>query len=155
MNKKISIIITKSEIGGAQTWALELYNILKIHFDIYLITSERGWLTNQIPDDKIFIVPSLSSIKKPISIFKIYNILKKNKIDVVISNSANAGLYSRLAKIFKPHTHIYVSHGWSCIYNGGRFKNYFVGLKSHYHYFQTQFYVSLNKTKKMPLTSSG
>lgn len=129
MNKKISIIITKSEIGGAQTWALELYNILKIHFDIYLITSERGWLTNQIPDDKIFIVPSLSSIKKPISIFKIYNILKKNKIDVVISNSANAGLYSRLAKIFKPHTHIYVSHGWSCIYNGGRFKKLFCWIE--------------------------
>ena len=122
MNKKIAIVITKSEIGGAQTWALELYNILKNFFDVYLITSEKGWLTEHFPIKNIFIIPELASIKKPSCIFKISKILKENNIDTVISNSANAGLYSRLAKILKPHNHIYVSHGWSCIYNGGKFK---------------------------------
>lgn len=125
MNKKIAIVITKSEIGGAQTWALELYNILKPNFDVYLITSEEGWLTKYFPNKNIFIIPDLASSKKPLCIFKISKFLKKNKIETVISNSANAGIYSRLAKLLKPHNHIYVSHGWSCIYNGGRFKNIF------------------------------
>ncbi|HHR6146991.1 TPA: glycosyltransferase [Providencia alcalifaciens] len=129
MNKKIAIAITKSEIGGAQTWVLELYNILKLNFDVYLITSEKGWLTSQFPIDKIFIIPELASTKKPSCIFKISKILKNNSIDTVISNSANAGLYARLAKLLKPHNHIYVSHGWSCIYNGGRFKNIFCWIE--------------------------
>ncbi|MBF0692611.1 glycosyltransferase [Providencia manganoxydans] len=129
MNKKIAIVITKSEIGGAQTWVLELYNILKSTFDVYLITSEKGWLTSHFPIENTFILPELVSTKKPSCIFKISRILKKNSIDTVISNSANAGLYARLAKLLKPHNHIYVSHGWSCIYNGGRFKNIFCWIE--------------------------
>lgn len=129
MNNKIAIVITKSEIGGAQTWVLELYNILNPIFDVYLITSEKGWLTNHFPIEDTFIIPNLASAKKPSCIFKISNILKENNIDTVISNSANAGLYARLAKLLKPHNHIYVSHGWSCIYNGGRFKNIFCWIE--------------------------
>lgn len=125
MNKKIAITITKSEIGGAQTWVLELFNILKSNFEVYLITSEKGWLTKHFPIKNTFIIPELASKKKPSCIFKISKILKENNIDTVISNSANAGLYSRLAKLLKPHNHIYVSHGWSCIYNGGKFKSIF------------------------------
>ncbi|EOI2317005.1 glycosyltransferase [Proteus mirabilis] len=125
MNKKIAIVITKSEIGGAQTWVVELYNILKPIFDVYLITSEKGWLTMHFPIKNTFIIPELASAKKPSCILEISKILKKNNIDTVISNSANAGLYSRLAKLLKPHYHIYVSHGWSCIYNGGKFKHIF------------------------------
>lgn len=129
MNKKIAIVITKSEIGGAQTWVLELYNILKPTFDVYLITSEKGWLTNYFPIENTFILPELASTKKPSCIFKISCILKDNNIDTVISNSANAGLYARLAKLLKPHNHIYVSHGWSCIYNGGRFQSIFCWIE--------------------------
>lgn len=129
MNNKIAIVITKSEIGGAQTWVLELYNILKPTFDVYLITSEKGWLTNYFPIENTFIIPELASTKKPSCIFKISKILKKNNIDTVVSNSANAGLYARLAKLLKPHNHIYVSHGWSCIYNGGKFKNVFCWIE--------------------------
>lgn len=129
MKQNIAFIITKSEIGGAQTWVLELSNILEPHFNIFLITSEEGWLTKFFPEKNIFILPGLSSIKKPSSILKIYNFIKKNKISTVVSNSANAGLYSRLAKILKPHKHIYVSHGWSCIYNGGRFRKLFCQIE--------------------------
>lgn len=125
MKNNIAIIITKSEIGGAQTWVMELYRILDSYFNIILITSDKGWLTDHFPDEKTYIVPSLASIKNPSCIFKISSILKKNDIDIVISNSANAGLYSRLSKIIKPHKNIYVSHGWSCIYNGGKFKKLF------------------------------
>lgn len=75
--------------------------------------------------EKVKIVPGLVSMLKPGAIFKISSALKEFNADLVISNSATAGLYSRLAKIFYRHKHIYVSHGWSCIYNGGRFEKYF------------------------------
>lgn len=38
--EKIAFIITKSEIGGAQTWVYELKKTLDDNYDIYLIVSE-------------------------------------------------------------------------------------------------------------------
>ncbi|MEY1635240.1 glycosyltransferase [Morganella morganii] len=153
MNKKIAIVITKSEIGGAQTWVMELYYILKPYFDIYLITSEPGWLTTNFPEEKTYIIPGMSSIKKPLTIMKIAAVLKNNNIDVVISNSANAGLYSRLAKILKSHKHIYVSHGWSCIYNGGRFQRLFCWVEKILSNFSNTILCVSEMDKKMHLKS--
>ncbi|MDB6374978.1 glycosyl transferase family 1 [Photorhabdus sp. HUG-39] len=123
--KNLVFVITKSEIGGAQTWIYELKNLLKNHYEIYLITSDNNWLTKKSNDEHIAIIPEIANMKNPIAILKIASSLKKFKADVVISNSANAGIYSRLAKLFYKHRHIYVSHGWSCIYNGGKFKKVF------------------------------
>ncbi|HDU8583531.1 TPA: glycosyltransferase [Morganella morganii] len=155
MKKKIAIVITKSEIGGAQTWVKELYSTLKSHFDIYLITSESGWLTTKFPEDKTYIIPGISSIKKPLTIIKIATILKDNSIDVVISNSANAGLYSRLAKIFSSHKHIYVSHGWSCIYNGGRSQRFFCWVEKILSHFSNTVLCVSERDKKNALEIIG
>ncbi|MBS9543027.1 glycosyltransferase [Morganella morganii] len=155
MKNNIAIIITKSEVGGAQTWVLELYKILNPHFNIYLITSEKGWLTNKFPTDDIFIIPGLNSIKKPSSTLKIFHILRKKNIDTVISNSANAGLYSRLAKILKPHKHIYVSHGWSCIYNGGRSQRLFCWVEKILSYLSNTILCVSDRDKKNALEIIG
>lgn len=155
MKKKIAIIITKSEIGGAQTWVLELFSILKPYFDIYLVTSESGWLTTKFPEDKTYIIPGISSIKKPLTVMKIAAVLKDNNIDVVISNSANAGLYSRLAKILKPHKHIYVSHGWSCIYNGGRSQRLFCWVEKILSYLSNTILCVSERDKKNALEIIG
>lgn len=123
--KNIVFVITKSEVGGAQTWVSQLKFILEEKHNIFLITSETGWLTDFFEPEKVKIVPGLVSMLKPGAIFKISSALKEFNADLVISNSATAGLYSRLAKLFYRHKHIYVSHGWSCIYNGGRFEKIF------------------------------
>ncbi|MGI8471650.1 glycosyltransferase [Pectobacterium brasiliense] len=121
MKKKIVFVITKSELGGAQTWVNEHRKILEKDFDVFLITSESGWLSDKFNNDSVFFIPSIIKIFRLDSVFKISSILKKIKADVVISSSANAGLFSRLSKIIYKHKSIYVSHGWSCLYNGGRF----------------------------------
>lgn len=77
---------------------------------------------------------------------KISNYLKKIGANVTISNSANAGLHSRIANLFYKNRCIYVSHGWSCIYNGGRFKFIFAILKDYYLILLTLSYVFLKKT---------
>ncbi|EJL6492993.1 glycosyltransferase [Vibrio cholerae] len=55
--------------------------------------------------------------------------MKKNDISIIVASSANAGLYARFIKIFHNCRVIYVSHGWSCIYNGGRFKHFFIFIE--------------------------
>ncbi|NIY46207.1 glycosyltransferase [Cedecea colo] len=121
MHKKIAYIITKSEVGGAQKWIKEQRELLSVNYDIYLITSEPGWLAEQFPADHVFYVKEILSLSSISASYKIAKILKSIKATVVINNSANAGLHGRLAKLFFHHRSIYVSHGWSCIYNGGRF----------------------------------
>lgn len=120
--KKIAFIITKSELGGAQTWVLELYHLLSNKYDIYLITSEHGWLTDKFPPEKVFLINGIKSLSKPTTIYKLAFLLKKLNIQLSISSSANAGIYTRLSKLLYSHKTIYVSHGWSCIYNTGKLK---------------------------------
>ncbi|HDL8664214.1 TPA: glycosyltransferase [Yersinia enterocolitica] len=120
--KNIAFVITKSIIGGAQGWVLEQVKLLKDDCKIILITSEPGWLTETIVCDKIVIIPEIRKMASIKAIYVLYKILKENKIDIVVSSSANAGLYSRLARLFLRFRGVYVSHGWSCIYNGNVLK---------------------------------
>ncbi|HAU4326290.1 TPA: glycosyltransferase family 4 protein, partial [Citrobacter freundii] len=55
--KKIAFIVTKSEIGGAQTWTNEMMKLVKNEGSVYLITSEDGWLTEQNNFEKVLILP--------------------------------------------------------------------------------------------------
>lgn len=125
MSKKIVYIITKSKIGGAQKWIKEQKELLSNCFDIYLITSEPGWLSEQFTEDHVFYVRDILSFKSILASYKIAKILRKIKASVVINNSANAGIHGRLAKLYYNHRSIYVSHGWSCIYNGGKLSKIF------------------------------
>ncbi|EPJ5578554.1 glycosyltransferase [Citrobacter farmeri] len=125
MSKKLVYIITKSEIGGAQKWIKEQKELLSNSFDIYLITSEPGWLSEQFAEDHVFFVKEISSFKSILASYKIAKFLRKIQASIVINNSANAGIHGRLAKLYYNHRSIYVSHGWSCIYNGGKFSKIF------------------------------
>lgn len=120
--KNIAFVITKSIIGGAQGWVLEQVKLLKDDCKIILITSEPGWLTETIICDKVVIIPEIRKMASIKAIYSLYKTLKENKVDIVVSSSANAGLYSRLARLFLRFRGVYVSHGWSCIYNGNVLK---------------------------------
>ncbi|HCB2278517.1 TPA: glycosyltransferase, partial [Escherichia coli] len=60
-----------------------------------------------------------------LTLFKLRKILKENNISTLIASSANAGVYARLVRLLVDFKCIYVSHGWSCLYNGGRLKSIF------------------------------
>lgn len=120
--KNIAFVITKSIIGGAQGWVLEQVKLLNDDCNIILITSDAGWLTETIVCDKIIIIPEIRKMASIKAIYYLYKALKDNKIDIVVSSSANAGLYSRLTRLFLRFRGVYVSHGWSCIYNGNVLK---------------------------------
>ena len=123
----ILYIITKSEIGGAQKFVYEQILLLANDekYNLFLATNKSGWLVEKILeliDDKNILLSN--SIEKGLSTFFLYQLsrfLIVHKIDLIVSSSANAGLYGRLAGFLTLKKTIYVSHGWSSIYNGGRF----------------------------------
>ncbi|WNN47296.1 glycosyltransferase [Siccibacter colletis] len=133
--KNLVFIITKSEIGGAQKWVSEQHILLRDEYNIFLITSDKGWLTTKFSHSQVFIVPGLKDIKNLANIFSVAKVLRKIGANIVVSNSANAGFYGRLAKILHRHRSIYVSHGWSCIYNGGRAKKAYCFIEKLMSYF--------------------
>ncbi|NIF57278.1 glycosyltransferase family 4 protein [Enterobacter sp. Ap-916] len=127
----IAFIVTKSEIGGAQSWTNEMMKLIKNDASIHLITSEHGWLTEQGNFDKVFILPELKKHFSFLGYIRLLKYIRKEKISVMIASSANAGIFSRMAKLFVRFKCIYVSHGWSCIYNGGTLKSLFIKIEKY------------------------
>ncbi|MFY7965745.1 MAG: glycosyltransferase [Chitinophagaceae bacterium] len=120
--QKILFIITKSEVGGAQKFVKEQIDISAKDFDVYLCCNQDGWLSQQSVGKTKGHLFSSSIEKKTSLLFLIQLIkfIKHHKIDLVITNSANAGFYGRLAAFFARTNSCYFSHGWSSVYNGGK-----------------------------------
>lgn len=119
---KILFIITKGQTGGAQKFVCEQIEILSGSYECYLSTNSRGWLsenTQEYVKDTLF-DSGIEGVSLSYLI-TLYKFIKKNKIDLVVCNSANGGLYGRIASFLSNTKSIYVTHGWSSVYNGGRF----------------------------------
>lgn len=110
-------------MGGAQKFVKEQVVILtQNNYETYLITNRCGWLTESVSDINCNVTIH-SGIESPFSVKFLRFLLEflvKNNIDLIICSSANAGLYGRIAAYFTISKSIYVSHGWSSIYNGGK-----------------------------------
>ncbi len=129
--QNIAFAISKSIVGGAQTWVKDQINVVlesnKFN-EIHLIVASHGWLTENLPSCIIFhIIPEIEKKMSYVAISKIKSIYRNNNISTLISSSANAGMYCRLAGFNHPSIkQTYVTHGWSAIYNGGKFKKFYV-----------------------------
>jgi O86/O127-antigen biosynthesis alpha-1,3-N-acetylgalactosaminyltransferase len=119
---RLLFVITKSEVGGAQKYVREQIDIATEEFDVYLASNQEGWLTDTIGDKLAgsLLDARIESLTSPGFFFRLNSFIRKNKIDLVVCNSANGGLYGRLAAFMGGCKSVYVSHGWSSIYNGGR-----------------------------------
>jgi len=128
--KNIAFIVSRSEIGGAQKWLKEQAEICKSNFNVHIITNEAGWLTDSLPRGVNVYCDAAVNGRISISfIFRLVRYIKGNNIQLIVASSANAGLYSRLAAFFTACGCIYVSHGWSAVYNGGAFKFVYVFIE--------------------------
>jgi glycosyltransferase involved in cell wall biosynthesis len=119
--KKILFMVTKSEIGGAQKWTKEQIEICSSDFKCFLATDEDGWLSQNVKVQDKFLNKLIHKRFSIQYLIKLNQFIKQNKIDLIIASSANAGIYARLIKLLNSNIKvIYVSHGWSSIYNGGK-----------------------------------
>lgn len=124
--KKLIFIITSSEIGGAQVWVRDQVKLLSREFDIKVVTNKSGWLSDSLSPGLCHFIPEMESRVSLTALIRVTKFLKKEGAQIVVANSANAGLYGRLSSLFVGCRSVYVSHGWSCLYNGGGFKRVFV-----------------------------
>lgn len=132
---KLAHFITKSEIGGAQTWVKDQISLLEYDFEHFLVTNKAGWLTDNVKVKESLFCNGIENHFSISTFIKVLLFVKKNKISVIVASSANAGIYARLIKIFHRCRVVYVSHGWSCIYNGGRYKSLFIIVERCLSYF--------------------
>lgn len=124
--KKILFMVTKSENGGAQKWTKEQMDILSNDFELFLATDKNGWLVQNTNAKDSLIDFGIRSRTSFGYLMKVIKFIRDNKIDLIVASSANAGIYSRLAKLFTNTKVIYVGHGWSSIYNGGKLKSIYM-----------------------------
>ncbi|OHD93922.1 MAG: hypothetical protein A2019_09575 [Sulfurimonas sp. GWF2_37_8] len=121
--KKILFLVTKSINGGAQKWTKEQIEVCSDAFKCYLGTGEDGWLVQNTSVENSFIDARIYKRFCITYLMRFVKYIKINKIDIIVASSANAGIYARLAKLFYRDVKVvYVTHGWSSIYNGGKLK---------------------------------
>jgi len=120
-NKKILIVITKSNFGGAQKYVFELAKSLKKqNLDVFVALGGSGALLQKLEAENIP-VTSLPSLQRDISLsndlkssIDLFKLIKKIKPDVVHLNSSKIGaigsVVSRIARVPKI---IFTIHGWA------------------------------------------
>lgn len=115
---KILYIITKSELGGAQTHVADLCK----HFSnsenkIAVLTDQNGWLTEEVGKFgvKVYLNEFFGNSFNPIRVFQA--LLRTKKImsdfspDLVHCHSSAAGFFGRLVVRGRVRT-LYTAHGW-------------------------------------------
>lgn len=120
---KVLFIVTKSEVGGAQRYILDTsVSLAKQGYEILVGAGGNGPLLkrvkSQAPGAETFTLKRLKRTPGPISAFlgiwEIYNLLKKEKPDVLFLNSFVAGILGSIAgRFYKKSRVIYRIGGWS------------------------------------------
>lgn len=117
-------MVTKGGVGGAQKFISEQIVLLNHEgCSLYVSTSTNGVLVRNTKEyvSGFLIHKGIKRKTSLVYLLSLIRFIRKNKIDLVVCNSANAGLYGRLAAYLTNVKSIYVSHGWSSVYNGGYF----------------------------------
>ncbi|MCF7907373.1 MAG: glycosyltransferase family 4 protein [Candidatus Omnitrophica bacterium] len=119
--KKILFIITHLELGGAQGQLLLLVkNLDRNKYSLYLSSGDQGYLKEEflkLPYLHIKLIPELIRNINPfydfIAFLKLYFYIKKNKFDIVHTNSPKASILGRWAAYLAGVKGIiYTVHGW-------------------------------------------
>jgi len=112
----LNIITTSSPLGGAQMVLKE--NVLNNSFNNIVITGNDGILVNILRKKgvKVIILKHLKrdfSLLDIIVLYKIIVVIKKEKVDFVVSHSSKIGVIARLACFLTNTKNAFTVHGWS------------------------------------------
>lgn len=117
---KILYVITKSEIGGAQTHLMEVVRYMhRAGHDVLVVTGTTGWLTNELAaigvDYEILpdMVREINPAKDIKTINYICHILADKHPDIIHCHSSKAGIVGRIAGAIKNVPAVFTAHGWA------------------------------------------
>lgn len=117
---RILYVITKSEIGGAQTHLMEVVRYM--HYaghDVLVVTGTAGWLTNELAaigvDYEILpdLIREINPAKDIKTITSICHILEDKHPDIIHCHSSKAGIVGRIAGAIKNVPAVFTAHGWA------------------------------------------
>ncbi|NJL83220.1 MAG: glycosyltransferase family 4 protein [Chloroflexaceae bacterium] len=116
--KKILYIITRADLGGAQSYVKSLLESFQHQYELHLIVGKEGFLTEAScrMNVEVHLLPRLTrniNLKKDFfSLFNGVNLITKIAPSLIHANSSKAGLIGRFAgKVCKIPT-IFTAHGW-------------------------------------------
>ena len=117
--KRILILITRSEPGGAQSHVLVLLNGLVKKYEVILATGEQGFLLDEAKELGIesHLLPSLKRNISPRRDFQAYKEIKELLLltgpDLLHTHSSKAGILGRLAAHRLGIKNVFTAHGWA------------------------------------------
>lgn len=117
---RILYVITKSEIGGAQTHLMEVVRYMhRAGHDVSVVSGTTGWLTNELAaiDVNYEILPDMVREINPAKDIKTINsichILEDKHPDIIHCHSSKAGIVGRIAGAIKNIPAVFTAHGWA------------------------------------------
>lgn len=116
---KILYIITRADLGGAQSHVKELIDGFHQKYEVHLATGKEGWLTEVVRamGIKVHLLPCLTRSIDILTDFRAVQectvLIKKIQPDLIHAHSSKAGIIARISgKISKVPT-IFTAHGWA------------------------------------------
>ena len=117
---KILYIITKLELGGAQTHLLEVVRYMhKAGHSVLIVAGTDGWLTDELSaiGIKYIVLPSLvreiNLVKDVKTVKLLSNIVGKEQPDIIHCHSSKAGIVGRVVGLFQHVPVVFTAHGWA------------------------------------------
>jgi len=124
--KKVLIVITKSNFGGAQRYVYDIARNLKDRCEITVACGGNGLLVEKLKADGIRIVSipflerDVNPFKDAFALFRLYGLFRKEKPDILHLNSSKIGGLGALAGTFARIPRIiFTAHGWAWNENRG------------------------------------
>jgi len=135
--KRLLLLITRSEPGGAQSHVLELLHGFRNKYELILATGEDGFLLDHANKLGIesYLLPSLKRKISPVQDYRAYqeirNLIQKIEPDLVHTHSSKAGILGRLAAHRLGVRNIFTAHGWAFA-DGTPWTRKLVGIPTEY-----------------------
>ena len=133
MYMRVLQLITKAELGGAQTHLLDLVSALGPFCDITVGTGERGFLTEELDglDVPYEILPHLVQPMRPADdvrgLAEVVALVRRTRPDVIHAHTSKAGTLGRLAARITRTPAVFTAHTW-CFSEGTSLKWKLVGV---------------------------
>lgn len=119
-NKRLRLLylITKSELGGAQSHVADLVKGFSANYEVHLAAGAPGPLTEQAKEcgAQVHIIPNLIRSVNPFSdltaVRQCVALAKRIQPDLIHAHSSKAGVVGRLAGRLTGIPTIFTAHGW-------------------------------------------